>query len=181
MTKKILFPFSVNTPYHEGYSWAIELASKMEAELWLFTSSEDKGDETRKQIFHSLLKAQGHYLQSTAHKHKGLTIKTEHWIETGNLKNTLISFLKSNPVDITVLDASLPLDKTAESEVIDYSKGAIVLTAKNEKHGSSENQFYEKLQDAELYKLPENFYDTLSNDYSLFNYLRKVFKRKTES
>jgi hypothetical protein len=178
MAKKILFPFSVDTPYYEGYSWAVELASKMEAELWLFTSSEDKRDETRQQIFHSLLGAQGHYLQSAQPKHKDFKIKTERWIETGNLKNALLSFLKSNPVDITVLDISLPIDKQSESEVIDYSKGAIVLREKNEKRGTSENKFYEKLQDAELYKLPENFYNTFSNDHSLFNYLRKAFKRK---
>ena len=177
MAKKILFPFSVDTPYYDGYSWAVELAAKMEAELWLFTASKDKNEETVQHIFHSLLEAQGRYLQ-LSHNKNASKIKTERWIETGNLKNALLSFLKSNPVDITVLDASLSMDKQSESEVIDYSRGAIVLAAKNEKRSSSENQFYEKLQEAELYKLPENFYNTLGSDSSLFNYLRKVFKRK---
>jgi hypothetical protein len=178
MAKKILFPFSVDTPYYEGYCWAVELAAKLEAELWLFTASKDKDEETIQHIFHSLLEAQGHYLQLSSNKVK---IKTERWIETGNLKNALLSFLKLNPVDITVLDSSLSMDKQSESEVIDYSKGAIVLLSKNKRNSSSENQFYEKLQDAELHKLPENFYSTLSNDYSLFNYLRKIFKRNPES
>lgn len=175
--RKILFPFSVDTPYYEGYSWAVELASKMEAELWLFTASENKDEETIQRIFHSLLEAQGHYLQLSPNN--SVKIKTERWIETGNLKNSLLSFLKKNPVDITVLDPSLPMDKQTESEVIDYSKGAIVLPSKKD-NDSADNQFYEKLHDAELYKLPENFYDTLSNDHSLFNYLRKVFKRDSE-
>ncbi|HEY5823058.1 MAG TPA: hypothetical protein VIT44_01755 [Cyclobacteriaceae bacterium] len=181
MAKKILFPFSVDTPYYEGYSWAMELASKMEADLWLFTASKDKNEETVQHIFHSLLEAQGYYLQLSSHHPRNAKIKTERWIETGNLKNALLSFLKSNPVEITVLDSSLPMDKKSESEVIDFSRGAIVLPKKNEKQSPSENKFYEKLQNAELYKLPENFYNTLSHDSSLFNYLRKVFKKNVGS
>ena len=181
MAKKILFPFSVDTPYYEGYSWAVELASKMEADLWLFTTSKDKEEKTIQHIFHSLLEAQGHYLQSASHNGNGSKIKTERWIETGNLKSSLLTFLQKNPVDITVLDSSLPMDKQSElSEVIDYSKGAIVLSSKKEKNNGHESKFYEKLHDAELYKLPENFFSTLGNDHSLFNYLRKVFKRNTE-
>src|SRR5690348_9927292 len=92
MAKKILFPFSVDTPYYDGYSWAVELAAKMEAELWLFTTSTDKKEETVQHIFHSLLEAQGHHLQLSSNS--GTTkIKTERWIETGNLKNALLSFL----------------------------------------------------------------------------------------
>ncbi len=180
MAKKILFPFSVDTPYYEGYSWAVELASKMEADLWLFTTSQDKEEKTIQHIFHSLLEAQGHYLQSVPHS-SSPKIKTERWIETGNLRHSLLAFLQKNPVDITVLDSSLPMDKQSElSEVIDYSKGAIVLSSKKEKNNGQGSKFYERLHDAELYKLPENFFATLSNDHSLFNYLRKVFKRNTE-
>jgi len=180
MAKKILFPFSVDTPYYEGYSWAVELASKMEAELWLFTASKDKTEETVQQIFHSLLEAQGHYLQLSANKPAKVKIKTERWIETGSLKNALLTFLKSNSVDITILDSSLLMDKQSESEVIDFSRGAIVLSSKKEMTTEYESQFYKKLQEAELYKLPDNFYATLGNDHSLFNYLRNFFKRATD-
>jgi hypothetical protein len=178
MAKKILFPFSIETLYYDGYSWAVELALKMEADLWLFTASADKNDEAIQRIFHSLLEAQGHYLQLAPNKNSALKIKTERWIERGNLNDSLLTFLKANPVDITVLDSSLPMDKEVKSEVIDYSKGAIVLPFNKKLNG--QDHFYEKLHNAELYKLPENFYDTLSSDHSLFNYLRKVFKRNTE-
>jgi hypothetical protein len=179
MVKKILFPFSIHTSYYEGYSWAIELALKMEAELWLFTTSESRDDESKQLIFQSLLEAQGHYLKSATGKNSEVKIKTERWIETGNLTDSLLSFLKKNPIDITILDSSLPMDSQSEfPEVINSSKGAIVLHSKNEK--AQENIFYERLRHAELYKLPENFFDTLSNDHSLFNYLRKVFKRNNE-
>jgi len=177
MAKKILFPFSVDTPYHEGYFWAVELAIKMKAELLLFTALETKDEQNVQRVFHSLLEAQGHYLKQSPDKDLSHKIKTERCIETGNLTHSLLSFLKKNKVDITVVDTALPVNIQSElSEVIDHSPGAIVLNRNNAE--KQQVSFYEKLQHAELYKLPENFYDTLGGDHSLFNYLRKVFRRK---
>jgi hypothetical protein len=182
MARKILFPFSIDTTYQEGYAWAITLATKMEAGLWLFTSCETTDEKSIQRIRHSVQEVQSQYQQLSANKPASTgRIKTELLIEPGDLKNTLLTFLQKNTTDITVLDASFPLSSPSEiAEVIDHSKGAIVLSRKEKKTGD-DHSFYKKLQEAELYKLPANFFDTLSSDRSLFNYLRNVFKRKTES
>jgi len=180
MAKKILFPFSANTSYHEGYSWASELASKMNTDLLLFTTSHNRDEQSLEIIHHSLLEAQGHYLQSGHHK-DSKPAHTERWIETGDLKKSLLEFLKKNTSYITILDPSLPsFDQLLLAEVIRFSGGVIVLPVTGE-HYDERNQdgaFYEKLQKAELYKLPQNFFDTLGNDRSLFNYLSRFFRKK---
>ncbi len=39
------------------------------------------------------------------------------------------------------------------------------------------DHFYDILRKSELYKLPENFFSTLGNDRSVFNYLRRFFQK----
>lgn len=177
MAKKILFPFSADTAYYDGYSWASELASKMSTELLLFTASPHKDEQSLEVIHHSLLEAQGHYLQSARYKNIR-PARTERWIETGDLRNTLTAFLRQHTSYITILDRSLPsLDQPLLAEVIQFSGGVIVLPTAGEKE-DQQGAFYEKLQRAELYKLPQNFFDSLGNDRSLFNYLSNFFKKK---
>ncbi len=180
MAKKILFPFSAATSsYYEGYSWASELASKMGTELLLFTSSPSKDEQSLQHIYHSLLGAQGYYLQSAYHT-DSRPARTERWIETGDLKNTLLDFLKTNTSYITIIDPSLPLfDQPLLSEVIQFSGGVIVLpSSPGQAEENNQGAFYEKLHKAEVYKLPQNFFDALGSDRSLFNYLSRFFRKK---
>jgi len=182
MAKKILFPFSANTvSYYEGYSWAFELASKMGSDLVLFTTAPSKDELSLQTIYHSLLGARGHYLQSVYHKNSK-PARTEPLIEKGDFKKKLLEFLKKNTSYITILDPSLPFfDQPILSEVIRFSNGVIVLPNSLEQQSlenNPEGAFYDKLHEAELYKLPENFFDTLGDDRSLFNYLSRFFKTK---
>ena len=180
MVKKILFPFSAATSsYYEGYSWASELASKMGTELLLFTASTSKDEQSLQHIYHSLLGAQGYYLKSAYHKNTK-PARTERWIEIGEVKNTLLDFLKKNTSYITIIDPSLPaLDPPLLSEVIQLSGGVIVLPSSlAPKVENKQGAFYEKLHQAEVYKLPHHFFDTLGSDRSLFNYLSGFFKKK---
>ena len=179
MDKKIVFPFSVDTSYYEGYSWASELAYKFGTNLLLFTTCKQKDESSLQKIFNSLLKAQGHYLQFVRNSRP---LKTERFIETGDLIHPLLRFLqdKKNNNTIIVIDPSFPVaDKAQLNEIIDTASGVVVLSSElSVATNDPEGDFYEKLRTAELYKLPNDFFDTLSHDRSVFNYLRNFFKKK---
>lgn len=187
--KVLLYPFSIDCPYFEGYAWAMELAFRMRASLQLFTtiSAGQKVKGSTDSIYHSLLEAHGYFLQ---HYHqdgiKSNEVKHEACIILeGELKEELISHLKTNPVNIVIIDSSVisGANTGGVKEIVKESAGVILLSEDqpsddNMTHPSRADHFYDRLRRADLYKLPENFFDTLGNDHSLFNYLRKFIQRK---
>ena len=182
LRKVLLYPFSAESPYFESYAWAVELASRMNARLQLFTSVSPAASPNRDSVYHSLLEAQGYYLthyQSVP----AAEIKSEPLIAEGDLPEQLVSHLKNNPVDVVVLD-SIFLSKHYKKlgDIVDASGGVIALSAakKTEQVFAKEksDHFYDILRKAELYNLPENFFNTLGRDHAVFNYLRKLFQSK---
>ena len=192
MHKKILFPFSSDRELTVGYNWAMELASRMNAALFFFTTVPDS--EQNKAAFvdhlsHSLLEAQGNYLQ-----HASMEIspaKTERHIGEGDFTFSLSKFVRKNRFDIVVID---PVSSHLTAHTLDYvvenSNGVIVLPEHNNAsipqlplrdHQGNPDDFYDVLHKADLYKLPENFFTTLGKDRRLFNYLRTFFRKKSNA
>ncbi len=184
--KTLLFPFHINSPYFEGYGWALELALRMKARLQLFTTTSVPGETISPDlIYDSLLEAQGYYLEH--YQHPGLKsgdIVTEPTIINGDLTEELVNHLKTNDIDIVVINHHfLSTHFKGLREIEKESKAMIILP---ERQNPSENKapqpmidhFYDILRRSELYKLPENFFATLGNDISVFNYLRKFFQKK---
>ena len=181
--KVLLYPFSANSAYFEGYSWALELAIRLKAKLQLFTTTALAQDtiESRDSIYHSLLQAHGYFLQHYPHNGlKSNEVLREPCIVAGELKHELIVHLKQNPVDIVILDPLfLSEHQNGLPEIVKESGGVIVLSNAEppaENRGTIDH-FFDHLRRAHLHKLPANFFTTLGNDHSVFNYLRKIFQK----
>ena len=184
--KVLLYPFSANSAYFEGYSWAVELAIRMKAKLQLFTTTSiaQGTTETTDTIYHSLLEAHGYYLQHYPHDGiKSNDALREPLIAAGELKEELIFHLKKNAVDIVILDPLFLSEyQHGLREIVKESGGVIVLSQGDPQHDDkpqahTADHFYDHLCRAQLHKLPENFFTTLSKDHTVFNYLRKFFQK----
>ena len=184
LKKVILYPFAINSPYFEGYAWAVELAFRMKAKLQLFTTTAIAPGITAPfdSIYHSLLQAHGYYLEHYNHSEsKPSEVSREPSITNGELKDDLILHLKTNPVDIVIIDPPfLSTQFRGLSEIGKQAKGMILLPENLDVSQSLtyNDHFYDVLRHSELHKLPENFFVTLGNDKSVFNYLRKLFQKK---
>jgi hypothetical protein len=192
--KKILFPFSYSTEFQHGYSWAMELAVRMDAKLFFFTSVPNgKTDQGLVQnIYHSLLAARGKYLQhfNPSAKNAG-AVKTERCIGEGEFTGALRSFVKKTTFDVVVVDPQASeLSADTLDDVVRHSKGVIVLpsqkigldqppvSADTETEKDITENFYDILRKSDTYKLPDNFFTTLGKDKNLSNYLRKLFGKR---
>jgi hypothetical protein len=187
--KKILFPFSPGRTMDTGYGWSMELASRMNAVLFFFTAvpeTETNKSEFVENLSHSLLKAQGNYLQHTTQL--GQHARTQRHIEEGDFTFSLSKFIKKNRFDIVVIDPQASeLPKTTLEYVVANSDGVIVLpdqpqdfyrdvsAANKASEKKSTEAFYDVLHHSEIYKLHENFFRTLGRDKGVFNYLRAFF------
>ena len=130
ISKTLLYPFTVNSPYYEGYAWAVELAQRLNAKLQLFTAVESADETTTEDIYQSLLAAHGYYLHHFRHDNsKPDRIIREQYISTGEFQNELKKHLKGNPVDIMIIDPVFQSLHTKDlKEIIRESGGAIILT-----------------------------------------------------
>jgi hypothetical protein len=183
LKKVLLYPFSTEVCYFEGYSWATELALRMNARLQLVTTTSLSNDlsSTRDTIYDSLLRAQGYYLEHYRRASPPNEIKSEPFIAEGDLGSALVSHLKINPVDVVILDPSfLAKNYKKLNDIVDACGGVIALPRNQTPPADAPrtDHFYDVLRRAEFYKLPENFFSTLGRDHTLFNYLRKFFQRK---
>ncbi|CAN5459973.1 hypothetical protein BH09BAC3_BH09BAC3_15580 [soil metagenome] len=182
--KTILYPFSINSPYFEGYAWAFELAFRMKAKLQLFTSTAVSPGVIvpPDSIYRSILEAHGYYLEHYKHPESQLRdVSREPSITHGELKDDLLFHLKSYPVDIVIIDTPFlstqfkglqAIERQAKGMILLPDASGVISTLSHNDH------FYDVLRRSELYKLPENFFVTLGNDKSIFNYLRGLFQKK---
>lgn len=192
VSKKILFPFSFEKNFHRGYSWTMELASRMNATPFFFTVvPAHQHDQNRlSNVYHSLLEARGNYLKYFLFSKKGRSIpKTERLIEKGDFTWSLIKFIKKTKFDIIVVDLQASeLSPTTLQDVVENANGVIVLP--DQKQGLDHSlsgpdktiekkitqDFYDILGQSNLYKVPSNFFHALGRDKWLFNYLRGLFR-----
>jgi hypothetical protein len=181
--KLLLYPFSIDRPYFEGYAWALQLCARMNASLQLFTIIPQSHDPrlSTDMVYHSLLEANGYFLQH--YPDQGInphSIPKEACIVQGEqLDEQLLLHLKSNPVDIVILD---PVTTAGGAQEIANESRGVILLSKEKADGSTDqaDRFLDRLRRAKLYKLPENFFETLGRDYSLFNYLRNFFGKRRQ-
>jgi len=190
--KKILFPFSPGKSLNSGYAWAMQLAARMNAPLFFFTTvpaNEKNKDQFLHHVHCSLLEAQGSYLQYTSQRRA--PARTEPHIEQGDFTGSLSQFLKRIRFDIVVIDPQTSgLPKTSLKYVVENSNGVIVLpdqpensyhsfsTSTKESEKKITESFYSVLHHSDLYKLQDNFFHTLGKDKGVFNYLRSLFEKK---
>jgi hypothetical protein len=111
-------------------------------------------------------------------------VRREPCITAGELREKLLEHLKKNPVDIVIIDPAISYDLSrGVKEIVKQSGGVILLSKQGTGDPPPEqpgpDHFYEHLRRAELYKLPENFFASLGQDHSVFNYLRKFFQKKS--
>lgn len=184
--KTLLYPFSIDSPYFEGYAWAVELARRMKARLQLYisTSPDTNNSHDNDALYHSLLEADGYYLQHYLEDGIKLSqVKMEPFLAAGELKEGLIAHLRKNPIDIVILDPSFSLTvREGLKEIVKVSRGVILLSNDHSPRREwpqtpSADYFYDNLRNAELHKLPRNFFITLGKDHAGFNYLRKFFSK----
>ena len=192
--KRILFPFSFEKNFHRGYSWTMELASRMNATPLFFTvvPAHQEDPNLQGNVYHSLLEARGNYLQyfRFSNKKSRSIPKTERLIEKGDFTWSLIKFVKKTKFDIIVVDLQASeLSPTTLQDVVEHANGVIVLPDEKESldhplTGPSKaiekkikQDFYDILEQSDLYKVPANFFRTLGRDRRLFNYLRGFFTK----
>jgi len=190
---KILFPFSFEKNFHRGYSWTMELASRLNATPFFFTviPFHQHDQNPLSNVYHSLLEARGNYLQYFRLSKTGKSIpKTERLIEKGDFTWSLIRFVKKTKFDIIVVDLQASeLSPTTLQDVVENANGVIVLPDQKEARVNSlagpskaiekkiKQDFYDILEHSDLYKVPGNFFRTLGGDRRLFNYLRGFFTK----
>ena len=185
LPKILLYPFSIKSPYFEGYSWAVTLALRMKAKLKLFTTTFASVPSSSDSIYHSLLEANGYYLEHYRDDHlKSSELNREPCIVNGELEDELIFHLKKNPVDIVIIDQYFSAAHRTGMKEIMKESGAVIILSESQPGRKDPpypvtDYFYDRLRCAELYKLPENFFITLSNDHSVFNYLRNFIQKNS--
>jgi len=194
VSKRILFPFSFEKNFQRGYSWTMELASRMNATPFFFTvvPAHQHDQNPQGNVYHSLLEARGNYLQyfRFSNKKARSVPKTERLIEKGDFTWSLIKFVKKTKFDIIVVDLQASeLSPTTLQDVVEHANGVIVLPDDKESvdhplTGPSKaiekrirQDFYEILEQSDLYKVHGNFFRTLGRDKRLFNYLRGFFSK----
>ena len=175
----------MESPCFEGYAWAVELSRRMKARLQLYisTSLDTNTSHGNDAIYHSLLEADGYYLQH--YKEDGIKlsqVKREPFLGSGELKEGLIAHLRKNPIDIVILDPFFSAThREGLKEIVKASRGVILLSndqspGRDQPQTPSVDNFYDHLRKAELHKLPRNFFTTLGKDHAGFNYIRKFFR-----
>jgi hypothetical protein len=171
----------------------MELASRMNATPYLFTviPAQEHDPNSQGNVYHSLLEARGNYLQYFRISKKGRSIpKTERLIEKGDFTWSLIKFVKKTKFDIIVVDLQASeLSPTTLQDVVENANGVIVLPEEKQRldrqlAGPSKTiekkirqDFYDILEQSDLYKVPSNFFRILGRDRGLYNYLRGFFTK----
>lgn len=183
-SKNLLFPFSTNSLYFEGYSWAVSLAVRMGATLRLLADAPATltPEEHQNIIYCSLLEAHGYYLEHYRHddwkKHE---IKRQPLPVTGDLAVNLLAALKEEQTDIIILDNAFATQhRQLSGQLSKGPAGLIILPPNNIENKTSitgTDPFYQQLKEAELHNLPADFYAELGKDTSGFNYLRRLFQK----
>ena len=177
----------------------MELASRMNATPLFFTVVPAHQDDPNREgnVYHSLLEARGNYLQyfrfSNRKRSKPIP-KTERLIEKGDFTWSLIKFVKKTKFDIIVVDLQASeLSPTTLQDVVEHANGVIVLPDEKESLDRSlagpskaiekkiKQDFYDILEQSDLYKVPGYFFRTLGRDRRLFNYLRGFFTKNRKS
>ena len=175
----------------------MELAVRMDATLYFFTTvpaQPNKEKDFLRQVYHAMLAARGDYLQYFYTPTKGIAIaKTKRHIEKGDLSWSLMKFVTKTKFDIVVVDpVASGIKPSTIYDVVENSDGVIVLPEQKEipddafyrDNGEVEKNrtkdFFEVLQQSDLYKLQNNFFRTLGQDKKLFNHLRSLFIKKPQ-
>jgi hypothetical protein len=182
-SKNLLFPFSTDSPYFEGYSWAVSLAVRMDANLRLLAKApqSESPSEQHNTIFCSLLEAHGYYLERYHHHSWPRPgIRRQPLTNTGDLGQDLLNCLGDEPTDIVIIDP--PFKEKHIKVVKKLMKGPTSIILLDAKPGRSKirvthtDLFYQQLMEAEFHNLPPQFYMDLGKDISGYNYLRKLFQ-----
>jgi hypothetical protein len=182
-SKSLLFPFSTDSPYFEGYSWSVSLAVKMGASLRLLAAAPGSGTsaDQHNTIFCSLLEAQGYYLEHY-HQHTWPRpdIRRQSLTDVSDLGHELLTCLASEPADIVIVDHSFKEKYGKTLKKLMKGPGGLIILSSKPTHfqvlPSRPDHFYQQLKESEFYNLPPQFYTDLSKDNSMHNYLRSLFQ-----
>lgn len=181
MSKTILYPFRIDTDFRVGYAWSAELSRRLKLKHSLFTTLAPTSNEPVADVYHALAEAQGYYIKNFQLLHLGLKpIKSERNFVEGNFVETFKGFADQNPPHIIVMQSDL-FSNEVMKEVISSGRKVIVLTP-NEIFKSPETKkaraqlFLTMLQNAALYNIPASFFNTISEDVGLFNYIASLFR-----
>ena len=177
--KEFLFPFLSHRTYFESYAWSVELATLMKTKLRVFTTTPSlcQALHSNASIYHSLLEAQGYYLQHYLQKGTRPDVLREPCIEPGELEEKLIFHLRQNPDEVVILYPGILLEnQIGLDEIVKEAGGVIILHEARaaEPDRSIREHFFDRLRCVQLHKLPGNFLATLGKDRTTFNFLREL-------
>ncbi|MEP6736386.1 MAG: hypothetical protein ABJA70_12745 [Chryseolinea sp.] len=181
--KSILFPFVYETDFRAGYSWSLELATRLKCQLSIFTTIPCKNLQHYSQLYDSLIKARQFHVRkfgmSSLEKRPQSVIR--HFV-TGDFESTFLRFVEDTKSDILVIPTRI-ISETVLTNLNHSRKQIIYLpsteTEVNMIQSTSTRDvfFFEMLERAVCYNLPTSFYKSFGDDKSLFNSIASFFKR----
>ena len=179
MRRTILYPFRININFQEGYAWSAELSRRLRSKLSLFTTLDPCASEPVADVYRALANAQGYYVTHFQLLQLRLSpVQSErHFIE-GEFSKSFMAFVQKNPPEMMVLQSNLFSNERLK-EFIHSGQKIIVLPAIEipEAQDDRAQLFIAILGKAALYNIPDSFFNTISQDHSLFNTITKFFKK----
>ncbi len=178
--KEFIFPFLTHRTYFESYAWSVALTIRMKSTLQVFTTTHgiDCNLDSTASIYHSLLEAQGYYLQKYFHRGIRSNVLREPCIESGELEEKLIAHLRQKPNEVVILHPGiLSENRILLDMIVDEAYGVIILSeqpaaGEDEPH---KDPFFDRLHAVQLINLPRNFLTTPGTEHNIFNFFRNSF------
>ena len=171
-----MYPFRIDKDFRIGYAWSAELSRRLKYKHSLFTTLTATSNEPVADVYHSLAEAQGYYVKNFQLLHLGLKpVKSERNFLEGDFVETFIDFADQNPQHIIVLQSDL-FSNEVMKKVISSGRKVIVLSSNEILKSPATRKdraqlFLMMLQNAALYNIPSSFFNTISEDIGLFNYI----------
>lgn len=180
--KTLLYPFSTDSQYFDGYSWSVSLAARLHIPLHLLAMVPGNRDSDRDNIIHcSLLEAHGYFME---HYLQGQWKRPDtKRISIPDLGDALLAHVNHEPGALIILDQSFcERNGPVFKKLIKGPMGVIVLPVRKRRRTLTHpiaDPFHEDLLKSAFYHVPERLYTDLSKDTSGFNYLRQLFQKSS--
>lgn len=181
--KTVLFPFNNKENFKAGFTWSLQLATKLKGQLSLFTTLPENPEAYASSIYKDLIEARDSYIRAV-----GIfpgTKKPHPVVRNfvkGDFLTTFLHFIEGYQYDVLVLPSSLLPGKIVNT-FINSHKHIIALApssgrSSDQDISSTDNHFFvETLHRSACYNLPASFYRTVSEDKSLFNPIGALFRK----
>ena len=178
MRRAILYPFRIDINFQAGYSWSAELSRRLKSKLSLFTTLDPDASEPVADVYRALAGAQGFYVKHFQLLQLRLSpVHSERHFVQGEFSRSFADFVQENPPEMMVLQSNLFSNEELKKFI--HSGQKIIVFPAIEIPEVIEDRaqlFITILGKAALYNIPNSFFNTISQDHSLFNAIRSFFR-----